>query len=174
MKFKNISLISLIYIIPSLSFAFFCPTNFNQINFGDTVEQVKKQCGNPDKEETREVKKEGPQEWSYFVPQTVVTANMAKTQGTLKTQISFDKDGKAMNISVNGIGVGSTTICGPAISLGATRDQVKSACGDPSYINKQQLPSNNQPSDDKITEFTYNTTPPTKLIFENNKLTERK
>src|SRR3990167_1250824 len=85
------------FCLPHLSSAFFCPTNFNQIEIGDSLEQVTQSCGKPDKQEEREVKKEGAQEWSYFIPQAVATDSMATTQGTLKTQIAFDSDGKVVN-----------------------------------------------------------------------------
>ena len=55
--------------MPLSSYAFFCPNNFNQINYGDTIATVQTQCGKPDKQETKNSKPEGPQEWSYFIPE---------------------------------------------------------------------------------------------------------
>ena len=152
----------------------FCPNNFSIIRPGDTMASVIEQCGKPDKQETVEKKPEGPQEWSYFVPQTVSANTANAMQGTLKTQIAFDNNGKAINISVNGIGVGATTICnGTNIQLGDSRETVKAACGDPTFVNKDSnastLPDGNQPTV-KITTFTYNTNPPVKLVFENGLL----
>lgn len=163
-------------IIPSVSFAFFCPTNFTQIDYGNTIEQVQQQCGKPDKIEIKELKKEGPQEWNYFIPQTVASNTMNPVQGTLKTQVMFDKDGKAINISVNGIGVGSTLLCGNTmVQLGDTRESIKKRCGDPSFINKQETPSSgSEAQSTKQTIFTYNTNPPISLVFENGKLVEKK
>lgn len=164
-------------VTPTLSFAFFCPSNFNQIDYGNSPEQVVQQCGKPDKESFREVKPEGPQEWSYYVPQAVATQNSGTTQGTLKTQVTFDENGKAINISVNGIGVGSSTICGNTIQLGDTRDSIKAVCGNPSFISKAE-PSTNGGVDPlqitKITEFTYNSNPPVTLVFENGILKEKR
>lgn len=170
---KKLFFIASTLLAPSISFAFFCPNNFNQIEIGDSIQTVTKQCGKPDKEETTTVTKEGPQEWSYYIPQTVSTTAMSQEQGTLKTQITFDENNKAINISVNGIGVGSSTICGTPINLGDSRDTVKSACGKPSFINKQQPATGQPPDETKITEFTYNSNPPGKLIFENGKLKEK-
>lgn len=175
----NIFIFSLFF--PSISAAFFCPTNFNQIYVGDSIDQVRKQCGKPMVEETKEKEAEGPQEWSYFIPQTVVntvtTTSLQPLQGTLKTQISFDKSGKAINISVNGIGVGSTTICAnKTIQLGDTRDTIKNACGEPSFINKQNNPDatgsmgSQPPQVSKITTFTYEKAT---LKFVNGKLVDR-
>jgi hypothetical protein len=160
---------------PALSFAFFCPTNFTQINLGNTMEEVIAACGKPDTQDTKEKKPEGPQEWNYMVPQTVSANYMATpTQGTLRTQMTFDSSGKAINISVNGIGVGATSICGKPITLGDNRDTVKAACGDPVFVNKGSASTTSaQEQVIKVTTFIYNTNPPAKLIFENGKLTER-
>lgn len=172
--FHKFILATSIAIYPSVHFAFFCPTNFSQITVGDTIEQVTKICGKPNKQETKEVKPEGPQEWSYYVSQTVSMGNLTPAQGTLKTQVTFDNTGKAINMSVNGVGVGATAICGTMIQLGDTMEKVKNACGEPSFINKQNanLPATQVPST-KVTTFFYNSTPPVKLIFKDGKLSER-
>ena len=42
------------YSYPTLSYAFFCPSNFNQINIrGDSIEQVQQTCGNPDEKKQK-------------------------------------------------------------------------------------------------------------------------
>ncbi len=160
---------------PSISFALLCPTNFKQFDLGSNMDDVIKQCGKPDSQ--KESKKENnnvPQEWSYFIPQTVATNTANQAQGTLKTTVNFDKEGNAINISVNGIGVGASTICGKSIQLGDQRDAVQTACGKPASISKQLPPGETAPADIKITEFIYNTNPPLHMIFENGKLTETK
>jgi hypothetical protein len=160
------------------AFAFFCPTNFSQIDFGMTTEQVTEACGKPDsqKESTKE-NANVPQEWTYFVPQTVSTGGSQNMQGTLKSSISFDDQGKAINISVNGIGVGATSICSSAIQLGDTQDKVKAACGTPANINKQDssLSGGQQQPPTKIVEFIYSSaSPAATLVFENGVLTDKK
>lgn len=161
--------ILLTFLPPSLSFAFFCPGgNFNQINFGQTTEQVIQQCGKPDQQSTNTEQPEGPQQWSYYIPQTVTTTALKPMQGTLKTEITFDSKGKAVNISVNGIGVGASTVCGSQIQLGDTRDNIKKACGEPSFINKQNgnpTTLGAVPPPKKIVTFIYNTNPPLTLKF---------
>lgn len=159
--------------IPSSCFAFFCPTNFAQIDFGNTTAEVTAICGKPDKEESKEVEPNVPQEWDYYIPSTVSTRGMQATTGTLKTQIAFDEKGNVINISVNGIGVGESTICGSSIKLGDNKDAIKAACGDPVMINKQQTTGEASLRKIKITEFTYNTNPPVKLIFEDGKLKDK-
>lgn len=178
---KKMIAVAAMTLAPNLAFAFFCPTNFNQINFGDSLEQVKQVCGNPMKEETKDAKQNVPQEWSYYIPQTVgMGGTSSQAQGTLKTSITFDKDNKAINISVNGVGVGATTICGRNIALGDNQDAVKSSCGEPSFINKEQpkAPTTDTTAApaqaEKVTELTYTSNPPTVLVFEGGKLTEKR
>jgi hypothetical protein len=168
---------SLLIIIPSMSFAFFCPTNFNQIDFGMTMEQVTQSCGKPvDQTETIKENDNVPQEWNYYIAQTVsMGGSTPNAQGTLKTSVVFDDKGKAINISVNGIGLGQSTICGSNIQLGDTKESIKSACGSPSFISKQPLDPATAPPPTKIIQFNYtNVTPKVILIFENGKLTDKK
>lgn len=170
----------LIFILfyPSITFGFLCPNNFNQINFGDTITQVQSQCGTPTKQETKEVASEAPvpQEWSYYIPRTYVLSATNQPQMTLKTQIVFDDTGKAINISVNGLSVPSTTVCGNTIQVGSSQDAIKAACGDPGFVNKQQPTSSSgaQTQKIKITELTYATIPPVTLVFENGILKGKK
>lgn len=168
----------LLLIFPVVPYAFFCPKNFNQIDIGDPINQVLQQCGKPDSQtESTKINDNIPQEWNYFVPQTVSANTFDKEQGTLKTSVAFDADGKAVNISVNGIGVGATSLCGKSIKLGDTRDTIQSVCGKPVLVNRQEDAQTGQPRQGqsiKVTSFTYNSIPPTTLVFENGKLTERK
>jgi len=139
--------VGLFILLTSPCYAFFCPNNFSQINIGDTQAQVLSACGKPIKEEKKDVDIPVPQEWTYFVVQSVsagMNGNLDAMVGTLKTTFNFDEAGRAINISVNGIGVGGTDICGTYVQLGSTRDQVKAACGTPSNISRM---SNAQLSD---------------------------
>ncbi|OGT35915.1 MAG: hypothetical protein A3F11_03980 [Gammaproteobacteria bacterium RIFCSPHIGHO2_12_FULL_37_14] len=169
-----------IFFLPTMTYAFFCPNNFNQINFGDTIEQIQQQCGSPAKQDTKEITPDipVPQEWNYYVPRTYTLSATNQPQSTLKTQFTFDSSGKAINISVNGLGVPSTNVCnGIVIALGATQDAVKAACGNPTFVNKpppSSTPTGTPPPKKKMTEFTYNTNPPVILVFENGILKEKK
>jgi len=174
------SLITTIAIIgfPSISFAFFCPTNFSQIDYGMTIDEVTQICGKPsNQKEFIKPNENIPQEWNFYIPQTVnMGGTQQNAQGTLKTSVTFDDKGKAINISVNGIGVGATSICGSSIRLGDDRDTIKGACGDPAFVNKQSVDAETAKKNEiKVVEFTYtNVNPPTVLVFENGKLAERK
>jgi hypothetical protein len=162
---------------PAISFAFFCPSNFNQIDFGMTMDQVTEACGKPDKQtETKKENDNVPQEWNYYLKQAVSTGNRSQTmEGTLKTSFAFDENGKLMNMSVNGIGVGATDICGKSLQLGATRDEVKAACGEAAFVNKQPPPAGSGQQDTKIVEFLYSSAnPPVTLVFESGLLTSKK
>ncbi len=172
----------ILLLLPGYSFAFFCPTNFSQINAGDTMDQVTATCGKPDQQTTKEEDVDNaPQEWVYLIPQTVPMNTNQNGQGTLKTTMDFDKDGHLINISVNGIGVGATSICnGQNVQLGEDRKTVQAACGQPAFVNKQSpytvssaeggAPVAAAPTTKKITTFIYNTNPPAKLVFENGVL----
>ena len=163
----------LLLLFPTTSFAFFCPTNFAQINVGDSIEAVTQQCGKPSKQETKEVKPEVPQEWNYFISRAPSPGSTTtNTQGTLKLQIVFDANGKVINMSVNGLSSGQTAICGNSIQVGDMLEKIKATCGSPTMINKQDESLNTTPPK-KITTFTYNTTPEsTTLTFEDGKLIE--
>lgn len=145
---------------------------------GATVDEVLRQCGSPDSQkESKKINDNIPQEWSYYVPQTVSTNTFNQAQGTLKASVAFDNEGKAINISVNGIGVGSTSLCGKYIKLGDTRDTIQSSCGEPAIVNRQTNNQTGQPrtgQEIKVLELMYSSTPPTILVFENGKLTERR
>jgi len=172
---KKIIAITLLFFCPYVSYAMFCPTNFNLVSLGDSIDSVKEKCGKPDSEKTKEMPKPEPQEWTYFTTQTVSTGTSYQATGTLKTTVTFDKDDKAINISVNGIGVGESTICGTPIQLNNSRDQVKAACGEPSFINKQGVDATGgTDKKDVVTEYTYNANPPFTFIFTNSVLTGTK
>lgn len=146
----------------------FCPTNFRTINNGDSIASVLQNCGNPSSQKTTSVPIEPPQQWDYFVHQTVAGSPLYTTTGTLKMSVAFDANGKAINISVNGIGVGATAVCdNKPIQLGSTRDQVKTNCGVPFNVNKQTLGG---PQSNQITVYTYSTNPPKSLTFKNGQL----
>lgn len=165
-----------IILVPANCFAFFCPNNFNQIDLGMNTEQVSQQCGKPDASLTQIVEPEGPQEWNYYVPQTVGAGGAVPVKGTMRVQFTFDSEGKVVNMNVNGIGVGASAACGRSIQLGDSRDTIKAACGSPSFINKStgDSPALGPPQPKKvITTFTYNTNPPVSLIFENGILREK-
>lgn len=163
----------------SASYAFFCPKNFNLIEFGDTLAHVEQQCGAPDKKVIKDTPDNQPQEWSYFLQENSTGPGFKPdTKGTLKTSIAFDATGKSINISVNGVGVGSTNNCGQPVSVGDSRIAVEAACGKPTLITKQDQPAGipTKPGDitDKQVDITYDSTPPVTLIFEGGKLTGKK
>ena len=70
---KNRILLASLIIFPNLGFAFFCPTNFNQIDFGMKPDQIIQACGKPD--DQKELIKENdnvPQEWNYYIPRELI------------------------------------------------------------------------------------------------------
>ncbi len=179
MKFcPTLSSVIILSLCSANSYAFFCPKNFNQINMGDSIATVQQLCGAADSKTVKDAPDNSPQEWNYFVSQQGMNTISNKAQGTLKTSFAFDGTGKLVNISVNGIGVASTSNCGSPVSLGDSRQSVQSACGKPSFVNKDNPTSNSSsnPEDEsnKLVELTYSSTPPVTLIFEGGKLTGKR
>jgi hypothetical protein len=147
------------------AFAMLCPNNFNEITVGQTMEQIKQQCGPPDSEKSSDSKSDLPQEWNYYVQVSPTD------QATLKTTIAFNK-GKVTNMSVNGIGVSTTAICGGNnISVGDTEDSIKTACGKPAFINQGNV---NGGTPTKVTDLTYGGTQAVVLEFEDGVFTGKK
>jgi hypothetical protein len=149
--------------------AMFCPSNFNQINLGDSIEKVQAQCGKPAVENKEESQVNQPQEWVYFLklnPNDI---------GTVKVSFSFQED-KLIYIASNGVSIGSSAVCGPNVQLGATSKQVETACGKPAMINISNSPDmlKEQPPATQTITWKYNTPPPNTLIFENGILKARK
>lgn len=154
-------------LLPGMAHAFFCPTNFSQINIGDTLDHIKQQCGKPDKEEMIDDAVSEPQEWNYYLPQAVqINTVDTPIQGSMKVQFSFNLAGNIINMSVNGIGVGATTICnGQYLALGDNKDKVEAACGKPAITVKANDKTPQTPP--KLTVIYYGKT---KFTFRNNQL----
>lgn len=147
-------------------YAMFCPGNYNQININDSLEAVKQACGKPDTEKTQDIASNGPQEWVYFVK----TGSQSDLT-SLRMTVAFDKE-KAANITMNGVSLTTTQMCGSSISVGDDIKSVEKACGKPALINQA---NNSQAAKTKLTELTYSSgNAPIILIFENDKLKERK
>lgn len=169
-------------LISSGSHAFFCPKNFNNINFGDSLTDVQAACGPADKIVLKDAPDTSPQEWNYYLrqPSTVTTGN--QSPGTLKTSFAFDASGNLVNISIGGISTSATSNCRSKVSLGDSRESVEEACGKSTMINKQTsydagtTASSGKENDEsnKQAELTYHSTPPVTLIFVRGKLTDKK
>lgn len=166
MKLKSVFIVLFCY--SSYCNAMFCPTNFNMIEVGDSIETVTTQCGKPLKEEKRLIKPSGPQEWIYFKKMD------PSDQGTVKTSIAV-LDDKVANMSINGVSVTETEICGGNIQVGSSVKELEAACGKPTYTDNLS-PGDEQspPKATEIVELQYNSTPPQTLIFENGKLKDKK
>lgn len=180
MRLKAPLLAALTLALASPAFALMCPSNFNEISIGDSLASVKSACGTPAGEKTFDSVANTPQEWNYYVaPSGLNTGVSAGGQATLKTTVAF-ADGKVTNMSVNGVGVSNTAICGGTIQIGDTEDAVKAACGKPQFINRGTGPQTgtagaSADAATKITELTYPSGGGmTTLVFENGIFKQRK
>jgi len=174
---KTIALLACLSLSATAS-AMFCPKNFNQINIGDSIERVQEKCGKPDFEKKSKGEDDGPQLWTYFVSPRMKDYTQMRTNSSavasVKMEVAFNL-GKVINMTVNGMSLATTTICGPSISIGDTIKSVKTACGKPT------LPDDSKEDDrsdgkklPKIMEYKYSSSPPVSLIFTDGILTERK
>jgi len=146
----------------------FCPSNFNSINVGDSIDSVIAACGKPDSQVSNKEKAPQPQEWSYYI------ATTPGQPGTMKLTIAFDATGTAINISVNGSGMPQTQICnGNQIQLGDNTKAVEAACGKAAYVNQAPTADTGPEPATEITVMTYKGSPPVTLTFENGKLVSR-
>ncbi len=182
---KVITWLALLGLSTSAS-AMFCPKNFNQINMGDTIEQVQQQCGKPDSQKTVKGEDNGPQEWTFYVhPQMkryTETRTNSGQEASVKMTVAFN-NGKVINITVNSMSLATTTVCGSSasgqitqslqgISIGDSAKSVKDACGNPIAVSKGTESNDQKPIE--MIEYTYNSSPPAVLVFEGGKLVERK
>lgn len=173
-------------------FAIFCPSNFSQIEMGDTIQQVIQTCGNPASQNTYVKSVYRSQEWVYYVKTSPFSTNTARLNVVLLNDqvvnITLTDNSKICqpvlptenpeaqpnvvcipSTTQETKSVGSTSACGPVISVGSSADQVQAACGQAAFVN------HGQQADAQITytELLYNGPPPTSLIFENGVLKNR-
>lgn len=164
---KNYLLFISAFIYSHCAFALFCPSNFNTIDLGYTIQQVKQQCGEPIKETAHKTTPIGPQQWDYYL-------QPKPNYGTMRLSVVIS-DGQAINISVNGSVIAQTPICGQTIKQGDKLDAIKKACGTPSFVTDSVVDAKTSQAQEKnIVELQYNSTPKITLVFENGRLKERK
>lgn len=163
MIIKKIIIPALTLVLAAPTYAMMCPSNFNMINDGDSLTQVKQQCGPPSSEKEIDTSDDAPQEWNYYV--VLNPSNPA----TIKTTVAF-VGGKVTNMSVNGTSIGNSSICaGKTVKIGDSQDMVKNACGNPEFINKGT--GSDAATTKKMTEITYSTSATTvTLTFINGRL----
>lgn len=167
MKISKLLFITLLC-YSSQNYALFCPTNFNMIEIGDSMETVIAQCGKPAKETKSEIKPNEPQEWIYFGKMD------PSDEGTIKTSIAM-LDDKVANMSINGISVTETEICGGNIHVGSSAKDVEAACGKPTYSDNLTKGDGKNPEKAiERVELEYSSTPAQTLVFEDGKLKEKK
>jgi hypothetical protein len=126
-----------------------------------------KVCGAPSSQSSADSTADKPQEWTYYVKA------QPSDQSTLRMTVAFTS-GKVTNMSVNGIGLTNTQICGGnTVQVGDSEKSVKSLCGDPAFIAQSNLPSAAKDTV-KVTTLIYNTSAePISLIFNDGKLKSR-
>jgi hypothetical protein len=169
-------------LISTIAFADFCPcpSNFNLIHLGDSLDQVLKTCCAPTSKKIRQEETAAPQKWSYSI--TAPTNPVDSVQGSVELVVIFDQTGTVTNITVNAQSL-TTTNCGNisapsfdvsetnTIKVGDTKKTVETICGKPQFIQRG-IPQESQSAAPIVTELQYVGPPPVTLVFENGKLTE--
>ncbi len=145
------------------SYAFFCPTNLNVIQIGDSLNNVQEQCGFGTLSEVKQDNVAIPQEWAYYKK---LNANDA---GTIKLSFIINSN-KIININVNGISVSRTALCGAQITVGQSSDQLKASCGDPTILSASSADKSSTPQGPPQQKLSFSEAPQSELIFENGKL----
>src|SRR5438105_136275 len=107
-KIRIIALFTLFFSLPALSQNYTCPTTYQNISVGDTLEKVKEACGKPAKETSKEipiVNTEPTEQWTYSSPgqnpENIVLGDYEppddmpyKAQPLVSLIITFDKNDK--------------------------------------------------------------------------------
>lgn len=151
-----------------LSLAFFCPNNFKQIDYDNTIDQVIASCGQPSSQETKKEKPLQPQEWVYYIKFT------PNSSSSLRASVFFDSTGKVVSMSVSGYGLTQSNICNGGIKIGDDMKAVQAACGAPAMTTETTGAGANT-EETEVTTLTYKSnTGEEQLIFKNKKLTETK
>lgn len=157
-----------------------CPSNFNLIQIGNSLDQVLKTCCAPISRKTHKAEAPVPQKWSYTI--TPPPNPGGAVQGSTDLIVTFDQTEKVANIKVNAQSLTATS-CGKTstvsfdvnqpnmIQIGDTMQTVQTTCGKPLFIEKGVPQTDNQPTS-TITELQYAGPPPVTLYFENNVLTK--
>ncbi|MDX1901032.1 MAG: DUF2845 domain-containing protein [Gammaproteobacteria bacterium] len=187
---KKITLGALLSLgITSPAFAFFCPTNLQMIEFGDSIDHVQQQCGKPASTQKLKVSQDATaQEWVYNKNNVsqAQAQGMSQTYNPQQLKIMFANK-HVTSITLNGFPTdNSNGNCNPDITINSLIDDVKAACGKPDMVTLDNSASNNEsnqlsqnPSDEKdltkgTVELTYDSSPPVTLVFQDGKLTEKK
>ncbi|GEM_PF-968595 len=180
-KFYGLSLL----LISTVAFADFCPcpSSFNLIQIGNSLDQILKTCCAPSSPpKTYQKPIPVPQKWSYNIAPPPNPANAV--QGSVELIVTFDETEKVTNITVNAQSL-TTTNCGSApttsfsvtpaqagtIQIGSTAAQVIAACREPMF-KQLGVPQTSNQTPPIITELQYNGPPPVTLKFVNGSLTE--
>ncbi len=157
-----------------------CPSSFNLIQIGNSLDQILKTCCAPTARNTYQKAMPVPQKWSYNITAPANPVN--SVQGSVELIVTFDETEKVTNISVNAQSL-TTTNCGNSpttsfavntpnsIQIGSSMEEVKTACGTAKFVQRGEPQTNNQTAP-IITELQYSGPPPVTLKFVNGSLTE--
>ena len=179
---------TLLLLFSNSAFAFYCSTATGNgyINIGDSMAQVKQNCGMPNQEQVNEVPASSAitttQYWLYENIQVLEESPLA-VEGPYR---SVSRQGPSFVIQVkNNVvtaitqgneSVESTNQCDQGVvRVGDSIDRLISACGKPSFVNVESGQGGQETPKKKVTTWTYQSNSyaaPLTLEFEDGKLTK--
>lgn len=185
----KLSLLLFLLIFYNLSFALPCPNGKGILYKGDSIEEVLKQCGEPNNKHSVTTTLYSLKRLIYYRPHPYNVGGHSQL-------IILFKNNKVSNIHINehytyymcrqsAVQVGlvttvqtscgdwdyyaaATNLCGSVFSINDSLEQVLSLCGKPA--EQSDLATNNLVQ----TEFTYKGSTPQTIIFQNGKLVDWK
>lgn len=186
MRIKQWIVVLISLFLTQSTFAYYCSTRQANgfISVGDTMDQVRKACGDPTEEGKPSLYQDSQlvttQYWVYENTQVSNTNVLAIKQTRVVTReaptvVVEITEGKVTNITQGGNEAqsGYCASMGNTIQIGDSIDQVNAACGNPTYMNTEQHQKNTSPPQEKVI-WTYQWEPytqPLKLEFIGGKLT---
>lgn len=135
-----------------------CPTNSHIIYKGESLDHIRKFCGEPSAINTYQKSVNNLQKWVYYRP--------AIDQKNAKIALLF-RNQQVANIEIADIqNLTETTLCGIVIRVGLSASSVARACGKP-LIQKEI-----QNETITVTELKYQHPTAETLLFENGSFTD--
>lgn len=174
-RFMLLSLLCLSHSLYAAS-SFFCTSQSNYINLGDTIDQAFTKCGAPASsktEQTADTKPTQVTQWVFsFQNNSYIRTGQTVTQAAALIINLSNTTNKVISILVNGQNVQSTYFCSPnqPISIGDDNLRVRQVCNMPTQI-QTVIQNIAEPSVTRTT-WTYNQefSKPVTLVFDNGVL----
>lgn len=144
----------LLFYCNSYATNYVCPTTYQTIMTGYTMDQVRTACGEPAQTSTQTLQANTPtrsEQWIYTLPNVVAQKIPAFSP---QLMITFDND-KVAEIAVNNQSANALFYCYRSgnLKFGISKNDVVRQCGAPTYVNVIQRAGSTQ---EEVTRWVYN------------------